>query len=253
MVNMLKWGVREPEKRPMTANDSTNTTDKRPIAKLSVEEELDRFEKSIERLSEEEQEKLIEEKYKQMEGEARSNLANMGLPNEIIDRLVAADNFLQFIPAMWTGIAYKAGQDYEVERKHKLEIDRNSATAQAGLGFLGILTTLALNEHSTYLHLSVYTLCFVTPLLLARAYMLESALRHDEKPARALHSGRSLIFSALESIGLGVGILGLIAHYSEIAAALMAAGGVAAVMLTMVPAWSERDDVKEAQKTDSGK
>lgn len=45
MVNMLKLGVREPEKRPMTASDSTNTADKRPIAKLSVEEELDRFEK----------------------------------------------------------------------------------------------------------------------------------------------------------------------------------------------------------------
>lgn len=224
-----------------------NTSNKQSIAKLSVEEELDRFEKSIEHLSEEEQEKLIEEKYQQMEAEARSDLAKMGLPNEVIGRILAADNFLQFIPAMWSGIALAADQDYEIERKHKLEIDRNSATAQAGLGFLGILTTLALDTHSTYLHLSVYTLCFVTPLLLARAFVLESALRHHKKPARVLRSGVSFVFSLLESIGLGVGILALIAHYSEIAAALMAAGGVAAAMLTVFPAWKE----DEPDKTDS--
>jgi hypothetical protein len=190
----------------------------------------------IKALPKEERAQKWREEVKKLDDEYRLTFADLELPKELEDRLVEADSEFQFIRALLSAMAHKFEEeidaDYAVERQRKLEMDRNSAAASGGVGFVGILTILALETHSTQLDVAFYLFCLVTPMLVARAALYESWLRSDEKPIRRL---KSLVVSILESLGLGVGILALIGHYSWIASAVMAVGGMAAWFITLYP------------------
>lgn len=209
-------------------------------------DELDKIE------DDDESDRRYEELLAQFESETRDELAHMELPKELEDRVVKSYTLREFIPAYWNAYRYttlkEAEEDYKHGRRHKVELNRNAVTAQAGIGFLCILTTLALDATSTYLDVSLYASCLVTPLLAARAYVLEKSLHQDGRPAESLISLRSLILDVIESVGLGVGILALIAHYSEIAAGVMAAGGVLAAIFTILPSLESLSEEAKAKK-----
>jgi hypothetical protein len=210
----------------------------RDMSKQEIEAFLDKLDHEIE--DDGEWERRYDEQEAQWDREYRDELAYLKLPKELEDRLVTAERLREFVPAFWEMSKHKALLDAEDDfkkGKRKLEMDRNAIAAQAGLGFLGILTTLGLDTQSTYTDISLYSLCFAVPLLASRAYVFEKALRDAERPITALMSVRNLVLDAIESVGLGIGILSLVAHYSELAAGVMAVSGVVGAIMTIFPSF----------------
>jgi hypothetical protein len=162
---------------------------------------------------------------------------NAELPKELEDRIENAKTLRSFVAAVWQAFDYSLQQqteeEYDVERQRKLEIDRNSAAAVAGIAFLCILTIITLDTRSIYSQISFYTLCFVTPMLVARALLMEHYLRVDKPPRSTLGA---LLLSIVEWLGLGFGILSLVAHYSIPGAITMiVAGGLGCWSLIGAP------------------